>query len=176
MNWFLETQEDVETSVGEFVYAPTGIGIGIGIGIGQENGITPEVSSLQYSSQDFEHQNNKFETSPETSISGCEDSLEIMNGRSNGNGIDEQQLNFKEIRDEQRLPLMEPVEMLDGNIDADAGGLTFSLHHRSEMETETETNGCTGSGESSGMESDEQHPAKRMRTTESFVEGGSACN
>ncbi|CAI9291717.1 unnamed protein product [Lactuca saligna] len=167
-------QEDVETSVGEFVYAP------IGIGIGQENGITPEVTGLQYSSQDIEHQ-NKFETSPETSISGCEDSLEIMNGRSNGNGNDEQ-LNFKEIRDEQRLPLMDPVEMLDGNCDADAdvGGLTFSLHHRSEMETETETemetNGCIGSGESSGMESDEQHPAKRIRTTESFVEGGSACN
>ncbi|KAL4566075.1 hypothetical protein LXL04_030185 [Taraxacum kok-saghyz] len=153
-------QGDVETS-GEFVYAASGIEIGIGIGIGQDNGIAP----LQYS----EHQNN-FETSPETSISGCEDSLEqAMNG---GNGIGEEELNFKEIRDEEKSPLMEPVEVLDGNGNgngnSDADGLTFSLHG-----SETERN---GSGESSGMESEEQHPAKRMKMMEPFHESGSACN
>ncbi|KAI3504952.1 hypothetical protein L1887_26770 [Cichorium endivia] len=150
-------EEDVEAG-GQFVYAATGIGIGIGIS--QDNGIAPGVSSLP-----FEHQNNNFETSPETSISGCEDSLEVING---SNGIDEE-LNFNELREEERSPLINGNG--DANADADADGLTFSLHC-----SEMKPNGSTGSGESSGMESDVQHPAKRMRMAESVSEGGSGCS
>lgn len=153
-------QEDEETG-GHFVYSSTEIDLQ------QDNGITPVV---QYTSQDFRsskswHQNNIPETSPQTSISGCEDSLEVING---SNQIDED-LDFKEIRDEPRSSLLEPLEMLDDN--GNTGNLSFSP-----LYSEMQANGPTGSGESSGLESDVQHPTKRIRITEPPLEGGPACD
>ncbi|GJY19103.1 hypothetical protein Tco_0390594 [Tanacetum coccineum] len=67
--------------------------------------------------------------------------------------------NFMEIRHEPRSPLKEHVEIPneDDNGNGYAYNLTFSSHF-----SEMQANGSTGSGESSGLESDVQHPTKKM--------------
>ncbi|KAI3685957.1 hypothetical protein L1987_79626 [Smallanthus sonchifolius] len=89
-------QENMETGE-QYIYSSTEIDLQ------QDNGISPEIpySSLDYKGRESWHQNNIFETSPQTSISGCEDSLEVINGSNQSN--------------QPRSPLMEPVEMLDDN-------------------------------------------------------------
>ncbi|GJU64133.1 probable ubiquitin-like-specific protease 2B isoform X2 [Tanacetum coccineum] len=133
------------------------------IDLEQDNEITPRIP---YSSQDLNN-SNLFETSPQTSISGCEDSLAVINNNKQMN----EEVNFMEIRQEPRLPLKEHVEIPDDNDNGNgyAYNLTLSSHF-SEMQANGST---TGSGESSGLESDVQHLTKKMRTTEPPLEDGS---
>ncbi|GKE09612.1 hypothetical protein Tco_1413163, partial [Tanacetum coccineum] len=74
---------------------------------------------------------------------------------------------FMEIRQEPRSPLKEHVEIPDN--DNGAYNLTLSSHY-SKMQANGST---TGSGESLGLESDVQHPTKKMRMTEPPPEDGS---
>ncbi|GKC27744.1 probable ubiquitin-like-specific protease 2B isoform X2, partial [Tanacetum coccineum] len=73
--------------------------------------------------------NNFFETSPQTSISGCEDSLEVTNSNKQMN----EDVNFMEIRQEPRSPLKEHVEIPDDNDNGNsyAYNLTLSSHQSS---------------------------------------------
>ncbi|PWA91648.1 ulp1 protease family, C-terminal catalytic domain-containing protein [Artemisia annua] len=77
------------------------------IDLEQDNGIAPEIP---YSSQDLRN-GNFYETSPQTSISGCEDSLEVVNSNKQMN----EEVDFMELRHEPRSPLMEHVEIPDDN-------------------------------------------------------------
>nr|GFB82093.1 probable ubiquitin-like-specific protease 2B isoform X2 [Tanacetum cinerariifolium] len=149
-------EENMENG-GQSVYSLTEIDLE------QDNGVPPEIP---YSFQDLNN-NNFYETSPQTSISGCEDSLEVINNNKQMNEV----VNFMEIRREPRSPLKEHVQIPDDNENGNgyAYNLTLSSHF-SEMQANGST---TGSGESSGLESDVQHPTKKMRTTEPPVEDGS---
>ena len=152
---FIVKQGNIENG-GQSVYSLTEIDLE------QDNGITPEIP---YSSQDLKN-SNFYETSPQTSISGCEDSLEVINSNKQMN----EEVDFMEIRHEPRSPLMEHVEIPVDNDNGNgyAYNLTLSSHF-----SEMQANGSTGSGESSGLESDVQHPTKKMRTTEPPLEDGS---
>nr|XP_043640297.1 probable ubiquitin-like-specific protease 2B isoform X2 [Erigeron canadensis] len=142
-------EEDVETG-GQLVYSS------IEIDLQQDNEIIAEIpcSSQKFNRTESGHQNN-FETSPQTSISGCEDSFQVING---SNLIGEE-LDFKELRNCPISPSMEPVEMLYGNDNS-----------------KRQANEPTVSGESSGLESDVQHPSKRMRMTDPPLVGASASD
>ncbi|GKE66034.1 hypothetical protein Tco_1520195, partial [Tanacetum coccineum] len=109
-------QENIENR-GQSVYSMTEIDLE------QDNGITP---GIPYSSQDLNN-NNFFETSPQTSISGCEDSLEVINSSNKQMNED---VNFMEIRQEPRSPLKEHVEIPDDNDNGNsyAYNLTLSSH------------------------------------------------
>ncbi|KAL8243146.1 hypothetical protein R6Q59_009404 [Mikania micrantha] len=216
----------------EYIYSSTEIDLQ------QDNGVSPEIpySSVDFRTRESWHQKTEFETSPQTSISGCEDSLEVINGSNqsdqprsllmepvemvdgNGNQSDQPRSplmepvemldgNSNQI-DQPGLPTMEPVEMLDGNgnqidkprspsmepigenrngnqIDQQPGspliepvemlddnGNDDDEHVMVSTDVfEMQANRPMGSDGSSGLESAEQHPIKRMR-----IEGGPTCS
>nr|GEY02635.1 reverse transcriptase domain-containing protein [Tanacetum cinerariifolium] len=133
------------------------------IDLEHDNGITPE---MPYSSQDLNN-SNFYETSPQTSISGCKDSLEVVNGNKQIN----EEVNFMEIiRQEPRSPLKDNVVIPDDNDNGNGYAFNLTLYsHFSEMQA---SGSATGTGESSGLESDVKHPTKKMRTTEPPLEDG----
>ncbi|KAJ0790751.1 putative Ulp1 peptidase [Helianthus annuus] len=193
-------QEDVETGEQYFLSAT-------GIDLQQDNGTSPEIpySSLDYKSDEFWLPNRNSETS----ISGCEDSLEGVNGNNqsdqlrlslmepvgmlddneNGIHIDQQRSPLMEPVekmddddddngnrvDRPRSPLMESVEMVDGKGNGNEAGLVLSSNC-----FDMQANGPTGlalsADGSSVLESDEQHRMKRMRMTEPLLEGGPTCS
>ncbi|KAI3672602.1 hypothetical protein L6452_38697 [Arctium lappa] len=106
------------------------------IDVEQSNGITPEVpsSSRDLKSSGSWHQNNNLKTSNP-------DSLEVIDGSYQVDA----ELRINEIRDQPRSPLL---ESLDGD-----ENLAFSSRW-----SEMEVNGPNK------LESDVQHPTKRMRT------------
>ncbi|KAK1406711.1 hypothetical protein QVD17_38319 [Tagetes erecta] len=83
-------EEDVETGE-QYIFSSTALQ--------QDNGISPEIpyTSLDFKGRESWHQNSNFETS----ISGCEDSLQVINGSSQSY--------------QPRSPLIEHVEMPDDN-------------------------------------------------------------
>lgn len=189
-------QEDVETS-GQFIYSSTEINL-------QQDNEIEIIPEITYSSQDFKTSrqswdpNNNFETSPETSISGCEDSLELINTSNqineefNFKEIDDQQprikdeFDFKEIEDQQprineefdfkeiedqHLKINEEFDFTDIENQQPSSPFTEPIDGNN-LISEMQANGPIGSDESSGFESDVQNPTKRMRMTEPTPEGG----
>nr|GFA14279.1 probable ubiquitin-like-specific protease 2B isoform X1 [Tanacetum cinerariifolium] len=122
---------------------------------------------MPYSSQDLNN-SNFYETSPQTSIFECEDSLEVVNGNKQIN----EEVNFMEIiRQEPRSPLKDHVGIPDNNDNGNGYAFNLTLYsYFFEMQASGST---TGSGESSGLESDVQHPTKKMRTAEPPLKDGS---
>ncbi|XP_076899565.1 putative ubiquitin-like-specific protease 2B [Bidens hawaiensis] len=233
-------QEDAENG-GQYIYSSTEIDLQ------QDNEISPDIpyTSLDFKSRESWHQNGNIETSPQTSISGCEESLEVINGNNqsdqplvepvnvlddndndngdqisqprsplmdlaemldndNGNQIDQPRsplMDPVEMRhnynkgslkepvemfhdngngnqgDQPRSPLMGLVEVLDGNGNSNSngngndGGLTLSSNF-----FEMQVDGPTGFDGAPGLESDVEHPTKKMRMTESLLEGGPTCS
>lgn len=125
-------QEDVEEDGGQFVYSQTECRTQ------QDNGIISDDFTLHYPSLEmYEHES--LESSPDMSICGSEESIEIVNESS-------QKL------DQPRSPV-EYVEMVDGNGDNDPTSF-MGIHVNTDP-----TN-------SSSLESDVQHHIKKMRMTE----------
>ncbi|KAI7731998.1 hypothetical protein M8C21_030186, partial [Ambrosia artemisiifolia] len=106
-------QEDVENG-GQYIFSSAEIDLQ------QDNGTSPDIPylSLDFKSRESWHQNSNLETS----ISGCEESLEVINGSDQPRSplmepvemLDDGDDNGNQL-DRPRPPLMEPVEMLDGD-------------------------------------------------------------
>lgn len=161
-------QVDVEESE-QFVYSQTEPGFQ------QEN----DDSALPYSSQGYEtpepwhapvvydHEtvNNNIESSPEASVSS-EDSIEVVDDIRQ---LDSEHIS-KKRRDPPRSPVQETysesVQMVDGNGNDDPTSLMDVIPGTSFRFPDMQVTGLNGPENFSGLESDMQHPTKKIRMTE----------
>ncbi|GJS65455.1 probable ubiquitin-like-specific protease 2B isoform X1 [Tanacetum coccineum] len=161
-------KEDVEGGE-QFVYSQTEPGFQ------QEN----DDSALLYSSQEYQtpepwqapvvhdHEtvNNNIESSPEASVSS-EDFIEVVDDIRQ---LDSEHIS-KKRRDPPRSPVQdtfsESVQMVDGNGNNDPTSLMDMIPGSSFRFPDMQVTGLNGSENLSGLESDMQHPTKKIRMTE----------